>query len=528
MKLEEFKIKEQALIKKKKERSDEEDVSKEEKLEIKTNVVEVKKEIQVKDIQSLDVKEEKLVIKVPRIQSSKLLTKKLDVDRKSIKENIGESYKLREICLNPIKLKIKNLDVTFNHKYDSRIKTEVNVKVPLLCTASLKLKVMDKDKVKMEERREISKVDIKVGIMKARELKLKQLDTGLIKVGSIKEGEAKMGEKLELEEVDFVELLFKKGAGKILSGDPLCIIVEDHREKYEYLIATICREFYREKRGGKPEPIFRDTIDELKMELEPKVSHQIVVVRKAEYSDKLKDILSEFFSRDLGFLILVTDKPGELENKIKKNIPTAEEYLVRIEPVELKDKERILELAMGSKFKVPKISFGESFMKAVKEFNDYLKNYLDYNKAPDELKLRWHKLIAKSPEDLEEASYEHSAMKAFVWIYAWKKYNEVPELENERGVDVAIRDENYEIETLYGCGDPIAKLTEKMEKFSKGEKVYFVLRNVSILMHLRELMSFKKSWKKMGYDVEIFGIDFDNERLIPIEDFAKVIVNCSR
>ena len=32
----------------------------------------------------------------------------------------------------------------------------------------------------------------------------------------------------------------------------------------------------------------------------------------------------------------------------------------------------------------------------------------------------------------------------------------------------------------------------------------------------------------MGYDVEIFGIDFDNERLIPIEDFAKVIVNCSQ
>ena len=99
--------------------------------------------------------------------------------------------------------------------------------------------------------------------------------------------------------------------------------------------------------------------------------------------------------------------------------------------------------------------------------------------------------MAKSPEISEQASEEHSAIKSFVWQYLYRKYKRIPKLEDERSVDVSIDNENYEIETFYGCGDPIAKLTEKMEKFTRSDKIFFVLRNISILMHLKELISLK-------------------------------------
>jgi len=35
------------------------------------------------------------------------------------------------------------------------------------------------------------------------------------------------------------------------------------------------------------------------------------------------------------------------------------------------------------------------------------------------------------------------------------------------------KDENYEMESFYGCGDPIAKLTKKMKKFPRNKKVFF-------------------------------------------------------
>ena len=45
-----------------------------------------------------------------------------------------------------------------------------------------------------------------------------------------------------------------------------------------------------------------------------------------------------------------------------------------------------------------------------------------------------------------------------------------------------------------------------MEKFTQSNKISFVLRNVSILIHLKDLMSFKRAWRDSGYDVKILGI----------------------
>ena len=87
------------------------------------------------------------------------------------------------------------------------------------------------------------------------------------------EGDA---EQKEFELPNLFESLLGKGAGKITEGKPICIIVEKTDEKYEELIAILCRDIFREKLGGKPTPIYIETIKELRHEL--LVERNIMVV----------------------------------------------------------------------------------------------------------------------------------------------------------------------------------------------------------------------------------------------------------
>ncbi len=145
---------------------------------------------------------------------------------------------------------------------------------------------------------------------------------------------------------------------------------------------------------------------------------------------------------------------------------------------------------------------------------------------PSELRKNRNRLTKCSPDDYAQASDVHSAMKAFVWMYEWKKSGKRknPELEKEdKGVDVKIEGRNYEIETFFGVGDVMSKLTDKIKKYGKGEKVYFVLRNLDILRNLSLFSIFRRDWRKEGYDVEFFGLDLDKERLVPLKEFTKIL-----
>ncbi len=416
----------------------------------------------------------------------------------------------KTILLTPPSIRLKKLKKELHSK-----EREINILIP----KSIKL-----DKVELKLRAlntsiETSKSEeiVETSTESSNELNIHEFSPSNL-TKSVELGATKSKE-YELEEIDFIEFLLGKGSSKILSGKPFCIIVETHPDKYEYIVATICREIYREKRGrNPPQPILVKTVEDFDFEFRADISDQIIIVENAKYSEVLKRVLSKLPFSSLGFLILVTDKPEELEVMIKKNIPTAEEFLVRVEPTKIdeKVKNKIIEFVKGSKL-FKSYSFGEDFMKAVNDFEKRLMEYLNFSKAPKELKVVWHKLVAKSPDDSEQASEEHSAMKSFVWQYLWRKYSKVPHLEDERGVDVSIYNENYEIETFFGCGEPIAKLTEKMKKkFTRNDKIVFVLRNISILIHAKDLKTFRKTWRDLGYDVEIVGINFDKRNLIPI------------
>ncbi|MCU4139893.1 MAG: hypothetical protein MW690_000783 [Methanophagales archaeon] len=86
----------------------------------------------------------------------------------------------------------------------------------------------------------------------------------------------------EHEITDFFEFLLGEGASKISAGKPICVIVERTKEKIEEVVAVLCREIYRERRGGKPTPIYKRTVEELRREWDALVERKLIIVERSE------------------------------------------------------------------------------------------------------------------------------------------------------------------------------------------------------------------------------------------------------
>ena len=454
-----------------------------------------------------------VALAVPELKPS-LEPKRLDASLPDVRVTATPNAAVNPVFLPRVMLEARRLDAaTPPAAPKKRTEPGVGIKPALLPKRRLEPRLLDKSK---REEKEEEGARVEEGVTQDR---AEEVSAGLEEV------------------LDFLDFM-GEGASRIFEGKPLCIILPKREESWEHLVATVCREAYREKRGGLPEPLFRESLEELKFEFEPRVEGEIVVVEGVKLGDEeqqlLRRALSGFFSKGLGYLILVSEDPGELAAWIKQEVPSVRPHLLELYPeMSEEQKRKVLSFVSGRLRATPEeqraaeagiaveeqVSFGEAFMEAVQGFDRELAKFLDFSEAPEQLRKLRDKLVASAPDRGEVASDEHSAMKAFVWLYAWREHRGrvVPELEDERGVDVRVLDENYEVETFYGVGDPMAKLVEKMEKFGRGEKVYFVLRNVSILLHLRDLLTFRKDWRDEGYDVEIFGLDLEAKELVPLD-----------
>ena len=456
---------------------------------------------------------------VPELKPS-LEPKRLDASLPDVRVTMTPSAVVNPVFLPRVMLEARRLDAATPPAAPKR--TEPSVKPILLPKRRLELRLLDSSVPLIEE--EVKEVEEAAEVSKAA---VEEVSAGF-------------------EEVpDFLNFM-GEGASRIFEGKPLCIILPKREERWEHVVATVCREAYREKRGGLPEPLLiLKNLEELKFEFEPRVEGEIVVVEEVKLGDEeqqlLRRTLSGFFSRGLGYLILVSEDPDGLAAWIKQEVPSVRPHLLELYPeMSEAQKRKVLNFVSGKLRATPEakqtaeagivveeqVSFGEAFKEAVDAFDRRLAELLDFSEAPKKLRKLQDKLVASAPDKGEPASEEHSAMKAFVWLYAWKKHQKrvIPELEDERGVDVRVLDENYEVETFYGVGYPMAKLVDKMRKFRRGEKVYFVLRNVSILLHLRDLLTFRKDWRDEGYNVEIFGLDLEAKELIPLD----WVVSCLR
>ena len=151
----------------------------------------------------------------------------------------------------------------------------------------------------------------------------------MIKLGS--EAEYKVLSKIDLEDL-LLETEKGEGiwfGGSKYVGEPIVFVINDD---LWYLIAEICKEYYREARGDLPKPHViqiedEEDFEELKtlVELGEKVGKRLIIIRllkdrngdglyisskeevSMQFSKIMGRIINELFAQDLGFLILTVD-----------------------------------------------------------------------------------------------------------------------------------------------------------------------------------------------------------------------------
>jgi len=355
-------------------------------------------------------------------------------------------------------------------------------------------------------------------------------------------------EKLEFG--DFIRLILGIESDVLSQDRPLCIIVRKDEYEIHKAIAVLLRDLYRERVGGLPTPIWINNIRELKEYWNSLVKERIIVVERAdidEEDNKLQElfqILEMFFSQSLGALVLVMKNPEKLKQELCRLLSLSDQIIevdqdriINLKTYNPELLEQLLKLIRGKPSIEPDIrlkSIGEAIRTAIEQFDkELIKLYLNPIKALKhypELAREWDKVWASSPELTKLASRIHSAIKALIWIYEWRKNDGRVEIELESDdwdLKIIQLQLVYEIETLYGAGDVLAKLSSKMRKFidklGYNWKIVFVLRNVDILRHLRLLHSFVEFWRKQGCEVEVKGIDLEKGELIDLDKFVQLM-----
>ncbi len=338
----------------------------------------------------------------------------------------------------------------------------------------------------------------------------------------------KDSEEYELEH-DFLEKFFGITSTSIDIEKPLIILVKDIDELYKAAM-LICREKFLEKRGRLPKSYVVEELRDIERNLLD-IEHEIVTVRGLNYEEDkriFKNILDSFISKDYGFLIIPTDNPWNLREKIINISPEIEErVLVFDKKISKENETNLFKILLGLDIKdeFKKIIRGKFFGS---NFTDCIDNHFDerlrkeLKKLPEELEINFDKVKTKDESDI------HAGMKVIVWKYLKKTRNKEPILEHvirENVVDIFIDDECYEIETFFKVSEDggwKSKFTRRLKEL-EGYKVNFVLRNISLLINLKELYEWRNKMKRNGFNVEIYGIDIYNLRLKPISEFVRNI-----
>lgn len=134
------------------------------------------------------------------------------------------------------------------------------------------------------------------------------------------------------------------------------------------------------------------------------------------------------------------------------------------------------------------------------------------------------------PEVLVKASEDesniHYLMKVFVYKYLIEMKNYLKESikteEEFYGVypDIKANDTVIEIETLFGTGRPINKITHTISKYSnKNVEVWLVIKNIDVFFYYPKLMQLKENAKdQYNINLKIFTLDVENNDLVNLKD----------
>ncbi|KKM97095.1 hypothetical protein LCGC14_1171510 [marine sediment metagenome] len=364
----------------------------------------------------------------------------------------------------------------------------------------------------------------------------------------------------------------------------LIFLPENSDDNYSRTLMIILREIYRKlTEKGKPElKKIVEEEDKYDLEAEGRIiiierEGEKIIIRQQqgknynkldEFSEKLKNNIKskilELISQGLGFIIFHLRKPllESIQEDIKKDSYWPK--MVSLEPVFQKEelteiqlyteddneifekddeieqiKKKLASILWG--YVIPKgeirweerKTFDNYFCVCEDKFEEELKSIYDKSRSEDNSKLK-HKIVFK-----DEEGPLHKYIKVFIVRYLLKKESvKIEDILTENSLtdkrttpDVRIGDAIFEIETLYGRGDPelrIKKLIESYDGVNEIKKIFIILTNLDAILwykHLFELKKTKQLEKPDGVTINIMTLDIPKGILIPISKIGKDFLN---
>ncbi len=365
-------------------------------------------------------------------------------------------------------------------------------------------------------------------------------------------------------EYDILKHIFGISKNSLFSGNPKLVYATN--EEFLGAVRYICWRIYREIKGGKAEPkIISNASKEIfKREIENwmKAENRVFSVefKKDEKLDEdfwesVADRIEELFGQDIGFIVInqkILFEPKHhivdmLEIKIPNNLLAEKKLQAKlcsimwgfINPDLLLEK---TEKNLGQD------KFDYIFEMARKIFKRKIKSIGEPYVS-----------ITKRHRGLNESDDMHYPIKVFVVKYiadtlGLKGIRDVDKMRDiihteetfnrdKFGMDETtypdiyvdsnaqhFADEVFEVETLFGEGEySLKKIDETIEKYEKisnpPKRVNIVLENLTLLIHLKDIVEKKKIHEKLNrkFELEFWTLDVQNGKLLSLEEVIKEI-----
>lgn len=485
------------------------------------NIIHVSDSKIAKDLKEAKIK--RIDTKLFVLSSLKFKEVKIEIITREIKSII---YKLNKIATNYISL--KNIPLLLNKIYSLKISRDFFAKYSLKSIissgerASLNELLFNKINVNILtpiEKRSIllQKLAFENKVLKIR-LNVEKILTLLGK---------NMVDDFLLPNIDIGNIVFDRDlealglAGSKYVGEPFIIITD---EDLWYVVAEICKEIYRESRGGYPKPHIISKEEELEnlIDLGEKLNDRILIIKnslevfKGERKYYLDKIVMEMFSQGLGFLILPAESRDE-EEKLLEWFSEGVDYIYKPKIVKalgekLDDEEKAsvlfnlmlhlwgLEIPLSGP---SKLVLRRLFAELERRYKDFIDENLRFNKYL--YKVKRHKI------EPSKESEDHLALKVLTVKYLVEKLNisldsieSEPQIDPKQDIipDIYLKDRGIavEVETLYETGaSPILKIRDSILKYkniSEVTEIWVVIRNLPVFLHFKNLIRLLKMLRK--------------------------------
>jgi len=377
-------------------------------------------------------------------------------------------------------------------------------------------------------------------------------------------GESSGGGKEEEMEYDILKHIFGISKNSLFSGNPKLVYVTN--EEFLGAVRYICWRIYREIKGGKAEPkIISNASKEIfKREIENwmKAENRVFSVefKKDEKLDKdfwesVVDRIEELFGQDIGFIVVnqkilfipkhhIVDmleiNPNNLlaEKKLQAELCSIMWGFINPDLLLEETKKNFLgQSKFDYIFEVARKNFERKIKSIGEPYVSITKRHRGLNES-DDMHYPIKVFVVKYIADILGLKGIRDVDKMRDIIHTEETFNR-----DKFGMDETtypdiyvdsnaqhFADEVFEVETLFGEGEySLKKIDETIEKYEKisnpPKRVNIVLENLTLLIHLKDIVEKKKIHEKLNrkFELEFWTLDIQNSKLLSLEEVIKKI-----